>query len=329
MTVDFKVNIEAAVATLEEQFKDYSGIAKHRIPKPLCFQDIPDEGAQALSLDQIKHMDLWALFTDKGEQIGGGVGKDYNPHTTEDVVALVRAAAEAFESEMEVRCHFNKGHYVELAPSKDYRRQIYKPTKRGKGGGGGDNIWPRINIRAGYDGEAFKSTVGWYRDACSNMSMISSVKEANVKIVHCGGLQDQMAELIETFSLLRSGWDTVVATIERLEQRKVNFADFVDHVYEKSVKDTERKMATFNILTETVFKRVLDEREKTGRPAIDKDKWDGEVSMWEAFNAVQGYAQHQRPRNTTDDFEKVIIAQTDYYVRRAEKWMKANKMLAA
>ena len=47
----------------------------------------------------------------------------YVPHTTDDVCALVDAASTLFDGEVECKTHWNKGHYVSVAPTKDCVRR--------------------------------------------------------------------------------------------------------------------------------------------------------------------------------------------------------------
>ena len=155
----------------------------------------------------------YGLFDSNGEPVGPrSVSQVYVPHTTDDVVALVEASADAFGSELTARCHFNYGHFVELAPSKDFRRSVF---------GTADNIFPRVVIRAGYDGRAFSATVGYWRDACNNMAMLRQVDGATVSIRHTSGLRDEMDDLIQTFQRLRGSWDNVADVVANLENRRV------------------------------------------------------------------------------------------------------------
>jgi hypothetical protein len=94
----------------------------------------------------------YGLFrSDNAACVGVAVRKGYEPHTTDDVCALVEAATSAFPGEARAVCSFIDGHYVAVEPSADYRRSIF---------GTADNIWPRLWIRAGYDGRAFKAQHG-------------------------------------------------------------------------------------------------------------------------------------------------------------------------
>ena len=103
---------------------------------------------------------LYGLFRDDLTGSDSLVGSSsvtsrYVPHTNDDVVALVEAACNVFEGEVDVNCYFHHGHYVSVKPTEDYRVSVYGET---------DNVWPSIVIGAGYDGRAFEATIGTYRD---------------------------------------------------------------------------------------------------------------------------------------------------------------------
>ena len=110
---------------------------------------------------------LYGLFrSDTMEYDGKPCSKNYVAHQSDDVLALVESAGEAFDGVADVQCHFRDGHYVSIAPSRDQRRAIY---------GTADNIFPRFIVNAGYDGRAFTAIMGFYRDACSNLAMMRQV----------------------------------------------------------------------------------------------------------------------------------------------------------
>ena len=69
-----------------------------------------------------------------------------------------------------------------------------------------------------------------------------------------------------------------------------------------------------------IFKRLRDERFRSGRGDIAADF---KVSAWEAYNAVQGFAQHDmgfrgRDNNSVSGFERILRASNDQHVRKAE-----------
>ena len=89
----------------------------------------------------------YGLFrSDTGTVVGQGSKTDrYQPHQTDDVLALVEAAQEAFETDVKVDCHFRDGHYVSIAPTDGHRRSIYERDRNGT-----NTIFHRIFISPGY-----------------------------------------------------------------------------------------------------------------------------------------------------------------------------------
>lgn len=245
----------------------------------------------------------------------------YVPHTTDDVCALVDAASTLFDGEVECKTHWNKGHYVSVAPTKDCRKAIY---------GTSDNIFPRVVIRGGFDGKGFHGTMGYWRDACDNLAMMRQVAGTSVSIRHTSGLRDRMNELVSTFEQLQHGWDNLVVVAERMESRAVNFSEFVREVYADRVPTPEqliiaettkvRAVTSFENMIEKLMDRVVRERAKTGRMAFQTGS-SKIVSGWEAFNAVQGYVQHDASAKAGHDsnFARILRASTDSHVKRAEE----------
>ena len=251
---------------------------------------------------------LYGLFrSDTMEFVGKPCSKHYVAHQSDDVMALVESAGEAFEGVGDVQCHFRDGHYVSIAPSRDQRRAIY---------GTADNIFPRFIVNAGYDGRAFSAIMGFYRDACSNLAMMRQVSGTSVSIRHGSGLREKMDDLIQTFSVLRESWATLGDVIAELQTREVRMTDFLDQVYGQPDPDSKRGVTIHKNRTEAIFRRLSRERFTTGRGAMDSQF---NVSAWEAYNAVQGYVQHDASRKgSPSDFARVIAASNDAAVKKAE-----------
>jgi hypothetical protein len=239
----------------------------------------------------------------------------YVPHSTDDVCALVDAASTLFDGEVECKTHWNKGHYVSVAPTGDRRKAIF---------GTSDNIFPRIVIRGGFDGKGFHGTMGYWRDACSNLAMLRQVAGTSVSIRHTSGLRDRMNELVNTFEQLEDGWNNLAAMAERMESKDVNFEEFVKEVYAKRVpSDEQREIAkTEKVRAVTLYDNMLDkmksrirrERQVTGRSNASSNI----VTAWEAYNAVQGYNQHDAFTRGGSDFAGILRAANDSHVRTAE-----------
>jgi hypothetical protein len=187
--------------------------------------------------------------------------------------------------------------------------------------GTSDNIWPRLLIRAGYDGRAFNASLGYYRDACSNLSMIRTVagRAVAASIRHTSHLRERLSELRDTFARLAAGWDSVVETARRMDAQQVNFAEFLRQVYPLPSDATERTRRSAERRVESIIRRIVRERQHTGRSDL-RIGTDATylVSAWEAFNGVQGFVQHDMSRHgRPDDYTRAIIALDDAAVSRA------------
>jgi len=267
--------------------------------------------------------DQYGLFRSDDGYIEGvkSISSRYVPHSTDDVCALVEAASETFSGDIVCKTHWSKGHYVSIEPTAADRRRIC---------GENDNIWPRVIIRGGFDGKGFQGTMGYFRDACSNLAMLRKVASTTVCVRHTSGLRAKMDELVETFAVLNEGWEGVVAAAEDMQSRTVNLEDFLKETFADRVPKPEqilkaaadekvRAVTVFNEMIKKITDRCIDERERTQRDSFVK----GEpkiVSAWEAFNAVQGYVQHAAQAKTgfKSDFSRILRAAADKHVHRAE-----------
>lgn len=255
---------------------------------------------------------FYGLFrSDSGEVVGNAVTARYRTHQTDDVLAITEAAMTALDDEnVQVRTHFREGHYVEYAPSNAERKAIY---------GTEDSVFPRFLLRAGYDGRSFTVSLGYYRDLCLNMSMLRSVgKSVHRSIRHTSSLRGKMDELISDFSSLGKGWEQLTKAIERMESREVVLTNFLDAVYGKPDPDSKRAVTVHKNRTEAIVRRLMGERVRSGRPQMGSDF---KVSGWEAYNAVQGYVQHEatRKQGFNSDMDRIILATKDTAVHHAEQ----------
>ena len=270
------------------------------------------------------HYTPWyGLFRDDdGKYVGSGSITDrYVPHTTDDVCALVEAAANVFEGDVNLQCHFNDGHYVSIAPSDDYRHSVY---------GTDDNIFARMVISFGFDKESCVASFGGWRDACDNLMLPRMVEGTRVSIRHTRSLRSKMDDLIATFGRLEHGWQNLIAMADEMQAREVRLDEFLDAIYGQptpeqiALANTGQKVRGVTIhenRTKAILNRVMRERWQTGRPALGSDF---RVSAWEAYNAVQGYQQHDATRrarrgDTIAKFDRILLASNDKAVRDAEK----------
>lgn len=252
---------------------------------------------------------FYGLFrSDSSEVVGNAVTQRYVPHQTDDILALVEAAGAAFDGLADVRTYFQQGHYLAIQPSKEQRKAVF---------GTADNVFPRIIINAGYDGRAFHACMGLYRDLCNNMAIMRMVKGATVSIRHTSGLRPKMDDLIATFGTLRNGWQAVEAAVDTLETRRVNMVEFLRQVYGEPATDTGRGATMHRNRTEAIFNRLYSERMRSGRGQLPGDFT---VTAWEAYNAVQGYVQHEATRHgSISEMGRIVMASDDSAVMRAER----------
>ena len=249
--------------------------------------------------------------TDASAFLGSSSVTDrYLPHTTDDVLALCESVDVVFGGTADVSCHFDQGHYVQIQPSVDMRREIY---------GTKDNIFPRFLIKGGYGGNggSFSCAIGMFVDKCSNMHIMRSVKSTVVSIRHTSGLRSKMDDLIDTVKNLKDGWENLFAAVERMEQNKVNLAEFLNSIYGMPSEEElalaasgtlVRKVTIHQNRTQDIISRIIKERNITGRNGGILHL-DEAVTGWEAFNAVQWFTQHKASRRTgANDFSRILSA---------------------
>ena len=126
-----------------------------------------------------------------------------------------------------------------------------------------------------------------------------------------------MDELVNDFAQLGKGWEAVQAAVVRMESREVVLTDFLKEVYGDPDSDSKRAVTVHKNRTEAIVRRLLGEQVRSGRPQMGGDF---RVSAWEAFNAVQGYVQHEATRKNgfNSDMDRLILANKDTAVHRAE-----------
>jgi hypothetical protein len=253
----------------------------------------------------------YALFrSDNSKVVGSGsVTSRYVPHQTDDVLALVDAASEAFGGEIDCQCHFRNGHYVTIQPTRGDRFKVY---------GEKDNVWPRIILNAGYDKTSFSATMGYYRDLCDNLAMMKQVSGTTVAIRHTSGLRSHMDSLISTFNALKNSWTGLTDVILELQNRETNMVDFLNQIYPQPDADASKRAVTVHKdRTEKILRRIMSERFASGRPSMGQDM---KVSLWEAWNSIQGFVQHDAQSKTgfKSDYDKILRASKDANVRKAE-----------
>lgn len=267
--------------------------------------------------DNVK-TDMYGVFrTDTWEAVADkSVKKGYTPHTSDDVCALVEAAQSVFEGDFDVQCHFNKGHYVSIAPTDAHWKKIINTN---------DDIRPRMLIDASYNGNAFRSLIGYYRHLCRNMSMMRTVSSTSVSIRHTSGLRAKMDELIDNYQSLQNGWEDLNAFINRMNTTETRVMDFMTHVFGARPDQAGRGQTIHDNRTAAIISRIFNERQKMGKAlpqcSTEAEVFQAEVSVWEMFNGIQGFSQHDQSRkNSPNDFARMLLASSDTAVKKAEEY---------
>ena len=266
----------------------------------------PDVTKAQLFSPDMKPTPHCGLFrNDTGDCFGPAVSEGYELHTTDDICALVEASEPVLGECGDVQLGFRDGHYVSIQPTKEHLITVHK----------NDTVFPRLIVTAKY-GMAFTATIGLYRVVCSNLTIFNKVAGTTVRIRHTSSLRSKMADLIEDFQLLKHGVGNLETTIKEMADRKVRLADFLDGIYGTPLQGaTERSITMHRNRTESIVRRLMREQVALGEGSDDL----GMVSAWSAFNAVQGFIQHDsRRKGKPGDFDRAIMALSDPKVLQAQ-----------
>lgn len=268
---------------------------------------------------------FYGLFrSDTLECVGNAVKEGYEPHTIDDVCALAEAGAAAFGGTHEVRSAWREGHFLTIAPSEDRQREMWDEHYQGKMMNSKSDVCiPRLIIRASYDGRAFRAQFGMFRLVCRNlMSIPVKRKYISLSIRHTAALRTKMPSLIEDFQTVINQSENIYNAIDNAKQRQVNMADFIREVYPINEDASKNARGRAERRVEAIMSRLYRDRNGLG---VDVPSDDGSgipqsrrATAWEAYNAVQGYVQHDAPRHKNpSDIDRAIMALEDKSVDKA------------
>ena len=258
--------------------------------------------------DQMPTNGLYGLWTSDGEQVGGSVKSGYHPHTLEDVEAFATAAVAGMDAGdmLDVRCRWNAGHEILIAPTREKRREIF---------GTQDAIFPMFSLRAGYDGRAFTGSVGLKRDACDNLMMLTSAGEQFTQSIrHTESMVDRLPAMISKFRMLAGKWDRIAEICAQMQERELAVDDYLGQVFPEVDSDNARTRKSARKRVRAIINRITDERFRlSGRFGSIET-----ATAWELFNGVQGYAQHDKSRKGRPDAQtRAFVAMSDPIVNKA------------
>ena len=212
--------------------------------------------------------------------------RGYQEHTLDDVVDICRIAAEGFglqDDQIKVDCCWGKnGHRVSIAPTNEHRRTLAR---------GDDSLWPRFVLRADF-GFKFIASAGMFRDACSNLQMMRKVRGTTVSLRHTGGFRDHFDSTVEEFRTLAAKYDDIVEAANKLNERRVDTADFLAEMFPPPAKESsESKHTRHKRQIQQMINRLQGEQAKTGVEVSARS-----ATPWQLENMVTGFIQHDKTR---------------------------------
>ena len=245
--------------------------------------------------------------------IGKACSDRYLPHETEDILRIADAATtvfDGFDDKPKVSGYFREGHYLTITPSDAMRHKIK--------GAGKDHVFPRIRISASYKAQSITAQLGFYRDLCSNLVMLQTVSETQVKIRHNQKLEERMRELIAQFSDLSNRWSTVTDHLDQLAATRITLSDALEKVFPAPEKEEGRVVTTYDKRIRAIIRRLQEEQTVADIP---HPLHVATVSGWSFLNAVQGYIQHtvSRKQSLNNQWDRSILAAKDPRVKAAEQ----------
>ena len=242
---------------------------------------------------------------DNNTYFGPAVRDSFTMHTKDDVLALAEAVVPIFGDISDVQMGWTNGHFLSIQPEKEL---VIEATDN-------DSVFPRVIITAEY-GRAFTATLGMYRSLCKNLSMFRSLSKFIVRMRHTSGLRSKMADLIEDFHILAQGRDQLELTIKQMVNREVQLAEFLADIYPTPNESASDKSKTMHARRMgKIIRRIQNERATLGVRNPDLHT----VTGWEAYNAVQGYIQHDaRRRGNPGTFDRAIKSLADPKVAHAQ-----------
>lgn len=251
------------------------------------------------------HYGLFRL--DNGRCVGSAVSRLYVPHTRDEVILTAEAAAAAFDGaeDILVTARFERdAHNLIVGPTKSHRLAIF---------GKKDNLFPRLIIRAGFDGVSFSARLGAYRDLCRNLHAVASKSESVGRFRHVGSLSQSIEQLAEDFRGSAAGFGALAARAVEMQGRTLHLGEFADALFPRVQEATDQQELRRSRRLTAILDRILRERQELGgsQPA-------GIATAWEAYNGVQGWVQHEATRKGPQDpVSRALNAVDDPRVTRA------------
>jgi hypothetical protein len=131
------------------------------------------------------------------------------------------------------------------------------------------------------------------------------------------GLLPGIGKLTETFEKLGESWEKVSKYALAMEKKSVKLSSLLTEVFGEPEKETGRGATIHKNRTELIVNRVLLERSLSNREQINVN--EGEISLWEAYNAVQGYIQHDSCRHGNQtEMSRIVSSFSSIHLNKVE-----------
>ena len=259
---------------------------------------------------------VYGLFDENRNFIGrSSVTERYVPHQLEHIRPIVNSVLglPGFENP-KVRAEWKNGHYIRIRPSDDYRREIIK----------GDSIWPQLDLWFGLGGLPARGRLPLQRDACSNLMMVRNSSEINFSIKHTKSLEARIATIQDQFWNIVAKWDEVVDHCRNMHAKRINLKHLLAEIYPAPKNDSKQAATKHNDKLNAIWSRVMRESHKLNLETLSLA--NPITTGWMAFNAIQGYRQHDAIRTSEKgmtreqkEFNRSVSVLEDSTVQRAEE----------
>jgi len=258
----------------------------------------------------------YGLFTETGKPVGrGSVTERYIPHQLHHLRPIIKSVLglPGFHNP-KVKARWKEGHYVRIRPDDKYRREIVK----------GDSVWPQLDLWFGLGGLPARGRLPLQRDACSNLMMVRNSSEINFSIKHTKSLETRIATIQDQFYDIVAKWDEVVDHCRNMHAKRINLKHLLAEIYPAPKSEAKQSTTKHNDKISAIWSRVMRESHKLNleTPSLANPVTTG----WMAFNAIQGYRQHDVTRNgekgmTSEqkEFNRSVSVLEDSTVQRAEE----------
>ena len=259
---------------------------------------------------------VFGLFDENGNFIGrSSVTDRYVAHQFDEHVRPILHSVlglPGFENAT-LKAEWKEGHYVQIKPSDDYRREVFK----------GDSIWPQLDLWFGLGGLPARGRLPMKRDACDNLQMVRNSSEISFSIKHTKSLETRVARIQDQFHAIVANWDSVVDHCREMHAKRINLKDLLAEMFPAPQGDAKRAVTNHNDKINAIWARITRESYKLNleTPSLASPMTTG----WMAYNAIQGYRQHTASRKgergmsqDRKEFERSVSVLDDSTVQRAE-----------